>query len=156
MSQALKEHSLQTYIPPTRKLNMRSDRSRVNECEACGYRPLCHIWKLLSPHEFWRYWRVVPLLVPTYYKNRGETARTKWTSEGLCFIKSQEYKDGTVAAKPGVHFQAIPSPTNEYFLFPEEPQHIYATYRHAWALVRKTRPDVVVIEGLKLPNPAKV
>ena len=69
MCQALKEHSLQTYIPPTRKPNMRSDRSKVNECEAYGYRPLWHPWKLLSPYEFWRYWRVVPLLIPTYQKN---------------------------------------------------------------------------------------
>ena len=44
-------------------------------------------------------------------------------------------------------------PTNEYFLLPEEPQSIFATYRHSCALVRKARPDVIVIQGLKLPNP---
>ena len=64
--------------------------------------------------------------------------------------KSQEHKEGTVAAKPREHFQAIPSPANEYFLFPDKP---IATYRHSCALVRKVRPDVVVIEGLILPNP---
>ena len=32
---------------------------------------------------------------------------------------------------------------------------MFATHRHSWALVRKTRPDVVVIEGLKLPNPTR-
>ena len=40
-------------------------------------------------------------------------------------------------------------------MFPEEPQRIFATYRHAWALQRKTRPDVVLIEKCKLPHPNK-
>ena len=78
---------------------MRSDRSQVNECEAYGYRPLCHTWKLLSPYEFGRYWRVVPSLIPTYYKNRGKTSWTKWTAEGIQLIKSQEYEEGKVSAK---------------------------------------------------------
>ena len=60
-----------------------------------------------------------------------------------------------VAAKPGLHFQAIPCPRNSYFLFPEEPQRIFSTYRHAWALRRKARPDVVLIEKCKLPHPSK-
>ena len=47
------------------------------------------------------------------------------------------------AVQPGVHYTAVESSSNTYFLFPPEtPGH----FRHAWALVRKRRPDVVVIE----------
>ena len=131
---------------------MRSDRSRVNECDAYGLRPLCHPWKLLSAYEFLRHWRTIPLLVPTYYTNMNEKPRTEWTEEGRCLLKSKEYKAGTVAAKPGVHFIAVESETEQYYLYPEEPVAVFATFRHSWALVRKSRPDVVVVEGLKLPN----
>ena len=112
MSQALKEHSLQTYIPPTRKPNMRSDRSKVNECEAYGYRSLCQAWKLLSPYEFGRYWRVVPLLIPTYYKNRGKTSWTKWTAEGIQFLKARNTKKGKFLQNPectSKQYQAQPT-----------------------------------------------
>ena len=62
LSKALKEHTLQTFIPPTKKPNRRSIYSRVNECEAHGSRRLCYPCKLLSPCEFLRYWKVEPLL----------------------------------------------------------------------------------------------
>ena len=60
--------------------------------------------------------------------------------------KDMKEKD---AAQPGVHYTAVESSSNTYFLFPPEtPGH----FRHAWALVRKRRPDVVVIERLFLPS----
>ena len=80
----------------------------------------------------------------------------QWTAEGLRFSKSDEYVSKTVAAKPGLHFQAIPCPRNTSFLFPEEPQHIFSTYRHTWALQRKARPDVALIEKCKLPHPSRL
>ena len=115
MAATVKHHELHTYIPPTKKPNVRSDRSRVNECDAYGLRPLCHPWKLLSAYEFLRHWRTIPLLVPTYYTNRNEKARTEWTEQGRRLLKSKEYKAGKVAAKPGVHFIAVESETDAFY-----------------------------------------
>jgi hypothetical protein len=151
----LKEDSLQSYIPPTKKPNVRTDRSRANEFEAYGYRPLCHPWKFLSAYEFLRFWRMEPLLVPAYYKNRNVMPRTTWTQEGLAFSASAAYKKGEVSAKAGIHFVALEASDETYSLFPEEPEHIYKTFRHAWVLIRKKIPDVVVIEGLKMPSTAR-
>ena len=74
-TKAMRESSLQTYVPATRKPNVRTNRSRVNECDAYGYRPLEEPWKLLSAYEFLRHWRCEPLLVPTAYPSPKE-ART--------------------------------------------------------------------------------
>ena len=132
-SRAIDQQSFETYIPPTKTPQVRCDRSKANEYEAYGYRPLCYPWNLLSPYEFLRDWEITPLLVPPYYENHLQTARAEWTKEGLRSSKSDEYASKKVAAKPGLYFRAIPCPTNTYFLFPEEPQHIFGTYRHSWA-----------------------
>ena len=83
LQKAFINQSVETYIPPTFKPNVRTDRSRPNEFEAYGFRPLRHPWKLLSAYEFLRHWRVDPLLVPSYYKNKGAASRTAWTREAL-------------------------------------------------------------------------
>ena len=70
-------HDLQTYVPPTKKLNVRSDRSHMNDCDAYGLQPLCHPFKLLSAYEFLRHWQTIPLLVPTYYTNRNSKPHTQ-------------------------------------------------------------------------------
>ena len=75
--------------------------------------------------------------------------------EGAALIRTQAYKDGTTVAKPGIHFTAIEDAGDDYHLFPEQPEEIYRVFRHSWVLVRKRIPDVVVIEGLKLPNCAR-
>ena len=138
-----------TYVPPTPKPNVRTDRSRPNDVDAYGYRPLEHPWGLLCPYEFMRQWRCVPLLIPTHYRHRDEQERTEWTEAGKQLIKTKEYNDGKHTARPEVHYKAIDPPvSSEYFLFPKEIQ----VFRHAWALVRKRRPDVVVIDGLPLPS----
>ena len=67
-------------------------------------------------------------------------------------MKSEEYKAGNVVAKPGLHFIAVESESDEYHLYPEEPAAIFQVFRHSWALARKKRPQVLIIEGLKLPN----
>ena len=152
MTESLKKYDLRSYIPPTRRPNVRTNRSRVNESDAYGLRPLCHPWKLLSCYEFFRQWRIIPLLVPTYYLNRNEKPHTEWTEQGLRLMKSEEYKAGNVVAKPGLHFIAVESESDEYHLYPEEPAAIFQVFRHSWALARKKRPQVIVIEGLKLPN----
>ena len=144
MEKVFKNACLQNYVPSTKRPNVRTDRAKVNECDAYGYRPLLHPWKLLSAYEFLRYWRVVPLLSPTYYYNKGVKQRTVWTAEGRKVIQRSEYKDGQISLKPGVHYIAVESVSNEYYLFPEEPFDIYKIFRHSWALERNPRPYVVV------------
>ena len=120
----------------------------MNDFDAYGYRPLKHPWKLLSPYEFLQQWDCEPLLTATHYLNLGEPVRTAWTSKGEDLIRSQNYKNGEVAAKPGEHYIAVTPDTDKSFLFPED----VGPFRHSWALVRKNRPHVVVIEGLYLPH----
>ena len=43
------EHSLQTYVPPTKKPNVRSNRARPNDVDIYGLRPLHQPWEYLSP-----------------------------------------------------------------------------------------------------------
>ena len=81
--------------------------------------------------------------------------RTEWTKEGAALIRTQAYKDGKIAAKPGVHYTAIDVSGDDYYLFPEHPMEVYHVLRHSWVLKRKQRPDVVVINGLKLPSSAR-
>ena len=75
--------------------------------------------------------------------------------EGADLVRTQEYKDGKIVARPGIHFTAIEYSGNDYHLFPERPEEIYSVLRHSWVLVRKKIPDVVVLEGLKLPSCAR-
>ena len=75
--------------------------------------------------------------------------------EGAALVRTQAYKDGKTVAKPGIHFTAVEDAGGDYHLFPEQPEEIYRVFRHSWVLVRKRIPDVVVIEGLKLPSCAR-
>ena len=100
------------------------------------------------PYEFSRQWRCVALLVPDHHSNRDRPKQTEWTEEGRRLICTHDYKNKKVPAQPGVHFKAVEPTSGDYFLFPEEA----GNFRHAWALVRKRRPDVVVIENLPLPS----
>ena len=138
---SFKTECLTTFVPATRRPNVRTDRARANECEIYGYRPLVHPWVHLSAYEFLQRWRAEPLLVPTYYSNRHIQSRTTWTKEGLALIRTREYKTDAVAAKAGVHYTAIEPVGEEYYLFPDEPAQIYSTFRHSWVLVRKKRPQ---------------
>ena len=99
LNKNLAEESLQSYVPPTKTPNTRTDRSRVNEYEAYGFRPLRYPWTLLSPYEFLRHWRIEPLLVPSYYTNRNKAVRTQWTKEGIAFSKTKEYRNGKKCSK---------------------------------------------------------
>ena len=154
-SKDLQQFHVETYVPPTKKPHVRTERSKPNEMDIYGFRPLQHPWKLLSPYEFLMAWRAEPLMVPSYYANKNVKPLTEWTFQGLELIKNQAYKDGEVAAKPGVDYIVIERDDNVYHTFPKEPREYYSTFRHAWILIRKKRPDVVVIEGLKLPSTAR-
>ena len=154
-TQLLSQHTLETYVPPTRRPNVRSEHTKPVDMDMYGFRPLRHPWKLLSPYEFLMRWRGEPLLTPTAYFNQGLPSRTKWTLEGAALVKSSAYKDGKVVAKPGLHYVVVEPEDSTYFTFPEEPKSIYETFRLSWILVRKKRPDVVVIEGLKMPSPSR-
>ena len=144
------------YIPVTRKPNVRTDRSVANDTDIYGLRPLKQPWLLLSPYEFLRYWKAEPLLAPSYYSSRNMPVRTRWTADGKQIAMSDEYKDGKVTLKPGLHFVIVePEADAEYAAFPSEPAHIFSPFRHSWVLVRKGRPDVVVIESLKMPRASR-
>ena len=154
-SEGIKEFQEETYIPPTKRPNVRTERSKPNEMDIYGFRPLQHPWRLLSVYEFLMAWRAEPLLVPSYYKNKGVREQTAWTEKGLQLIKTKAYKDGNDVAKPGIHYVVVEPEAHEYYTFPEHPADIYRVFRHAWVLIRKKRPDVVVIEGLKLPSSSR-
>ena len=71
-------------------------------------------------------------------------------------MQSDAYKNGKATLKPALHYVIIEPDTNaDYIAFPTEPAHIYNVFRHTWVLVRKKRPDVVVIEGLKMPRASR-
>ena len=102
--------------------------------------------------ELCRQWQAEALLVPSHYENMGVYCRTQWTALGEELRHSSEYKQGMLAAKPGVHYVAVAPQSAECHLFPEHPGDIYSVFRHAWVLARRLRPHVIVIEGLKRPH----
>ena len=76
--------------------------------------------------------------------------RTQWTEEGNALKQTEEYNAGEIMVKAGIHYLAMRSNESDYCLFPEHPEHIYDIFLHARVLVRKARPDVIVIEGFQL------
>ena len=102
-SKGLKHFHVETFIPPTKTHNVRTDRSSPNSMDMYGYRPFTHPWKVLSAYEFTMAWRGEPLMIPSYYANKGCPPRTRWTYLGKQLIKTQEYKDGNIATRPGLH-----------------------------------------------------
>ena len=106
MAQEFVDSTAETYVPPTKKPNVRTNRSRANEIDVYGFRPMVHPWKMLSPYEFLRTWKAEPLLEPTHYQNLGIRSRTEWTEKGKKLRQTDEYKKGDVAAKPGKDYIA--------------------------------------------------
>ena len=95
------QFDMDVYVPPTKRPNLRTDRTNANLMDIYGFRPLRHPWKLLSVYEFLMAWRAEPFLVPSYYTNKGVTPMTVWTDKGKALIKSTAYIAGEVAALPG-------------------------------------------------------
>ena len=64
-------------------------------------------------------------------------------------VRSQQYKNGKVTAKPGEHFVAVnPDSDDEYFLIPQDA----GPFCYSWAPFRKPRPRAAVIEGTAMPG----
>ena len=80
--------------------------------------------------EFLQQWRCEPLLIPTYYFNREEPARARWTKSDAELIKTRKSKEGDVATKPREHFRAVEPDKDTYFLFPMDTW----TFCRSWAL----------------------
>ena len=154
-TQLLSQHTLQTYVPPSRRPHIRPANAKPVDMDIYGFRPLTFPWKLLSPYEFLMRWRGEALLAPTEYYNRDIPAKTKWTQAGFALVKSTAYKEGKLVAKPGIHYVVVEPEDSSYSTFPEEPKSTFEAFRHTWILVRKKRPDIVVIEGMKLPSPSR-
>ena len=143
----------QTYIPPTKKPNKRSAWSAPPFMDVYGLRPQRSPWLLLSPYEFFRYWKVEGVMEPSYYAT-GK-ARSVWTTAGDELRRSKKYKDNDAMLIPGTHYHVLePLGASDYFTFPADPTEVYRMFRHTWVLVRKKRPDVVVIEG-KRPSASR-
>ena len=155
LGRAMQDNEIDDYVPPTKRPNIRTDRAKANEIDVYGYRPLQHPWRLLSPYEFLQNWRAEPLLPPSEYAKRGIAPRTRWTAAGLEFIQRKEYTEERIAAKAGTHFVVLPPQAHEYFVFPTEPDDFFKDFRNAWVLVEKRRPDVIVIEGLRMPSASR-
>ena len=144
----------QTYIPPTKKPNKRSAWSAPPFMDVYGLRPQRSPWLLLSPYEFFRYWKVEGVMEPSYYAT-GK-ARSVWTTAGDELRRSEKYKDNDAMLIPGIHYHVLePLGASDYFTFPADPTEVYRMFRHTWVLVRKKRPDVVVIEG-KRPSASRI
>jgi hypothetical protein len=152
---AMQSFQVETFLPPTKRPNVRTDRSSPNAMDMYGFRPFRHPWKLLSAYEFTQAWRGEPLMIPSYYTNKGIPERSAWTEAGIQLSRTKEYKEGKSIARPGVHYCVVEAENEEYCTFPEYPADIYAVFRHAWILLRKKRPDVVVVEGLRMPSTAR-
>ena len=88
-SKGLKQIHVETFIPPTKTLNVRTDRSCPNSMDMYVYRPFTHPWKLLSAYEFTMAWRGEPLMIPSYYANKGCPPRTRCADLEKQLIKTQ-------------------------------------------------------------------
>lgn len=53
----------------------------------------------------------------------------------------------------GKHFIVIDPVDDEYLTFPRVSASAFSTFLHAWAIIRKKRPLVPVLEGNKLVGP---
>jgi hypothetical protein len=141
-------------VPKTRRPHLRSDKSKPNDLDIYGLRPLEAPWMLLSPYEFYMKWMAVPLLSPYQYLRKGEVSRTEWIGN----VK-EEIQEGRETAKPGIHYEVISSSQRDeqcgYKAFPAEPQYMYCTFRHMWVLERKPRPEVVCVEGVHMPKASR-
>ena len=138
-------------VPPTRRPNARSIRSKAPWVDLYGFRPLLYPFLHLSPFEFVRHFAGAALGPPTL-----QELRTEWTPEGERLSKAGAFWDGHKKIVPGLHYVVRePQADDNYFTFPAEPHAIYKLLRHSWVLVRKSRPHVPALEGAPLPAASK-
>ena len=141
-------------VPPTRRPNKRSVRSKAPWVDLYGFRPLgrqplAH----LAPYEFLMYWCGEALVPPV----RNDPApRTRWTEEGVKLQADSKYKEGKRKAVPGVHYVVLePGAADDYVTFPRTPVDVFGELRHCWVIARRPRPYVPVLEGVPLPSPTR-
>jgi hypothetical protein len=87
---AMQSFQVETFLPPTKRPNVRTDRSSPNAMDMYGFRPFRHPWKLLSAYEFTQAWRGEPLMIPSYYTNKGSPERSAWTEAGIQLSRTKE------------------------------------------------------------------
>jgi len=144
------EMQVTAMVPPAKKPQIRS-RKTIPHMDIYGFRALNTPFSRLSAFEFLRYWTAEALDPPS---NSDANSRTVWTDAGRRLLATGSLKDGISKLSPGLHYSVVesPRPGDEYWVFPREPQAIYAVLRHSWVIVRRQRPYVPVLEGAKVPN----
>ena len=92
-----------------------------------GLRPQQSPWLLLSPYEFFRYWKVEGMMEFSYYPN-GK-ARSVWTTAGDELRRSEKYKDNDAILIHGIHYHVVePTADDNYFTFPADPMEVYRIF----------------------------
>lgn len=141
---------IDVFIPETRRPNVRGSGSQAPMMDVYGFRPLDQSpFAKLCAFEFLRFWKAEALLPPSWYQG---IPRTEWTDRGQAAVQSEAYKNGKLKLRPGFHFVVVePEDGDCYFTFPQQKQ--LDLFRHFWIIVRRQRPHVPVIEGVRLPSP---
>ena len=149
----LQEMQVSTVVPPTRKPNARSLRSKAPWVDIYGFRPLDDTpFSRLSPFEFLQYWNGEALAPPWEWNDSG---RTEWTDDGALALDNGDFRSGKTKVLPGVHYVVVENDGDEYFTFQNTPYHIFGVLRHSWVITRRPRPHVPILEGVPVPSPAK-
>ena len=141
-------------VPPTRRPNKRSLRSKAPWVDLYGFRPLDGTpFSLLAPYEFLRYWQGEALTPP---RRDDPAARTRWTEAGEALLADPRYHEGKLKATAGVHYVVVePATDAEYITYPAAPAHVFQELRHTWVLTRRPRPYVPILEGVPVPSPTR-
>ena len=149
-TERVSEMQVTAMVPPARKPHVRS-RSTIPYIDIYGFRALDTPFGNLSAFEFLRYWTAEALEPPS-----STNRRTEWTDAGRRLLGTAALKDGTAKLSPGVHYKVLDQQIegDDYWVFPREPQAVYAVLRHSWVIVRRRRPYVPVLQGAKVPNAA--
>ena len=135
-----------TRIPPTRRPSVRSWNSSPPLVDGYGFRgsdPRVH---LLSPFEFFMYWKIEAVLPPMAAKCGG---RTVWCPGREAHYQAHKH-DAGFKLRPGTDYR-IAETSDEFIVFPDI--KVLQSFRHCWVLVRNARPMVPVFTRSKLPRP---
>ena len=67
----------ETYVPATKRPNIRTDRSKAPAVDVYGFRQLNTPFGLLAPFEFSQYWYAEPVMHPPFDEDTDDLSR--WT-----------------------------------------------------------------------------
>ena len=148
---AVSEMRVTTMVLPTKTPHVNC-RKTIPYADIYGLRPLNTPFGHLTAFEFLRYWTAEPLEAPS---RSDPHPRTEWTTAGKELLDKEEFKKGKKKMCPGIHYivreQEIPG-TGGYWTFPREPKRTYEKLRHTWVIVRRWRPYVPILKGVKVPD----